>query len=87
MSLLRHKIAGQYYNTKSANKSVGNVASFYVSTVTKVRTKFTIMFKAGLNLVMLVITACNLSVVLYGCETWPFTLREEYRQKVVKTRC
>jgi hypothetical protein len=27
-----------------------------------------------------------LSVVLYGCETWSFTLREEYRLRVFENR-
>jgi len=27
-----------------------------------------------------------LAVVLYGCETWPLTLREESRPRVLKSR-
>jgi hypothetical protein len=29
---------------------------------------------------------CNLPVVLYGCETWSLTLREEHRLRVFENR-
>jgi hypothetical protein len=35
---------------------------------------------------MLLYYAIILSVVLYGCETWPLTLREEYRLIVFENR-
>jgi hypothetical protein len=28
-----------------------------------------------------------LPVVLYGCETWPLTLREEHRLRIMRTGC
>jgi hypothetical protein len=34
----------------------------------------------------LYIQNCNLPVVLYGCETWPLTLREEHRLRVFENR-
>jgi len=32
-------------------------------------------------------TTIILPVVLYGCETWSFTLREEHRLRVFENRC
>jgi len=29
---------------------------------------------------------CNLTVVLYGCETWSYTVREEHRLRVFEDR-
>jgi hypothetical protein len=31
--------------------------------------------------------AVILPVVLYGCETWSLTLREEHRLRVLRTEC
>jgi hypothetical protein len=28
----------------------------------------------------------NFAVILYGCETWPLTLREEHRQRVFENK-
>jgi hypothetical protein len=44
----------------------------------------------GLKLLNLKIRICNiiiLPVVLYGCETWSLTLREEHRLGCLKTGC
>jgi hypothetical protein len=38
------------------------------------------------NLKMRIYKTIILSVVLYGCETWPLTLREEHRLGVFENR-
>jgi hypothetical protein len=39
------------------------------------------------NLKIRIYKATVLLVVLYGCETWSLTLKEEHRLRVFETRC
>ena len=39
------------------------------------------------NLKIKIYRTIILPVVLYGCETWSLTLREEHRLRVFRTRC
>ena len=47
------------------------------------QSKYSILMKLN---VILIFETTVLPVVLYGCETWSLTLREECRQGYLKTR-
>jgi hypothetical protein len=43
-------------------------------------------YEYGINFVLLLGVVWQMVVVLYGCETWPLTLREERRLRVFENR-
>jgi hypothetical protein len=54
-------------------------------TTIRLRT-FCLLFCCQKNLKIRLYTTIILPVVLYGCETWSLTLKEEYRLKVFENR-
>jgi hypothetical protein len=100
MSISRHQNAGKNQNMKTADRSFENVAKFkYLITTVTNQCLIQEEIKSSLNsgkTFIFSFTAKNaklriyktiiLPVVLYGCETWTLTLREERRQRVPENR-
>jgi hypothetical protein len=70
-NLIQEEIKRGLNSGNACYHSVQNLlSSYFLSTKVKIR-----MHKA-----------INLPVVLYGCETWPLTLREEHRPRVFENK-
>jgi hypothetical protein len=94
MLLSRHQNAGQNYDIKVADSSFDNVAQFrYLGTTTTNQNLIQEEIKRRLNsgndllssrllsknIKIRIYKTIILAVILYGCEAWSLTLREEYR--------
>jgi hypothetical protein len=78
----RSQKAGQH-RIKTANRSFEDVAKFrYLGTTLTDQKCMQEEIKSRLNSG----NNCNHSVVLYGCETWSFTLREGHKLMVFENR-
>jgi hypothetical protein len=102
MSLSRHQNAGQNHDIKTGNRWFENVAHFrYLGTTITNEIKRRLnsgnaCYHSVQNLLSSRLLSKNikiriyetiiLPVVLYGCETWSLTLREEYKLRVFEKR-
>jgi hypothetical protein len=91
MLLSRHQNVGQNRDIKIANRSVENVSPFkYLGTTVTNQNLIQEEIKRRLNsgnaCYHSVYKTIILPVVLYGCETWSLTLREEHRLRVFENR-
>jgi hypothetical protein len=85
MIISRHPNSGQDQNIRIANESFENLVKFkYLGTTLSDQNDIHYEIKSRLNSG----NACYHLVlfVLYGCETWSLTLREEYRLRIFENR-
>jgi hypothetical protein len=98
--MYRHQNVGHNHNIKTANRSYENVAQFKyfgkrVTNQNLIQEEIKRRMNSGIacyqfllskNVNIRLYKSTILPVVLYGCETWPLTLREEQILKVFKNR-
>jgi hypothetical protein len=78
MLLVHHQNAGQNLDVNIGNRSFENVSQFkYLGTVQNLSPH--LLYK---SIRIRMCKTVTLPVVLYGCETWSLTLREEHRLRV-----
>jgi hypothetical protein len=93
-----HQNAGQIHNTRITNRCFENMTKlkYLGTTVTKsklyhkeIRNRLNLGNASYHSVQKFCLLVCcknyNFSVVLYGCETWPLTLRE-YKMRVLEYR-
>jgi hypothetical protein len=91
MLLSRHQIAGQNHNIKIGDRSFENVAQFkYLgTTVTNqnlIGEEIKRRLNSGNNVKIRIYKTIIFPVILYECQTWSLTLREEHRLRVFENR-
>jgi hypothetical protein len=78
--------AGKFYNASLETFAAVTIILFALYLMTVDRTVSTV--SGGRMIAKKIInTELQLSAVLYGCESWSLTLREEHRLRVMRTEC